>query len=102
MIKTMKNLRVLTKYYLQLIQDNISIVSNIEETKTDNMLILNDGWKYYPSKCPKQTNSYDCGVFTCKYMEYLSRDKKLDFNQDDMNYFRIQIGAELLQGALFN
>lgn len=60
------------------------------------------GWKFFVSKCPKQNNSYDCGVFLCKYMDYLSRDKNLEFSNEDMNYFRIQIGVDILKGTLYN
>lgn len=48
-------------------------------------------WKILFKDCPQQNNLYDCGVFICKYVEYLSMDKKFDFTQKDMNRFRKKI-----------
>jgi sentrin-specific protease 1 len=46
-------------------------------------------WKFVIKKdIPKQLNSCDCGVFTCKYADYISQDKTFDFDQGDMPYFR--------------
>ena len=53
-------------------------------------------WDYIEYECPKQNNSYDCGVFVCKFIDYISRDQNLDFTQDDISYFRILIGIELI------
>ena len=39
-------------------------------------------------ECPQQENSYDCGVFTCKAVEVLSRGRKLIFSQKDMPMLR--------------
>ena len=38
--------------------------------------------------CPKQENGADCGIFACKIAEYLSRDAKLQFTQQDMPFYR--------------
>jgi sentrin-specific protease 1 len=58
-------------------------------------------WEYRNIKnIPKQENSWDCGVYLCKYMEYISRNEEINFSQEDMNYFRIQIAHELLEGGL--
>ena len=38
--------------------------------------------------CPKQDNSWDCGVFVCKVAEFLSRNVKPRFSQQDMPFFR--------------
>jgi len=38
---------------------------------------------------PQQENGYDCGVFTCQFMESLSRGEEFfNFTQRDMDYFR--------------
>lgn len=49
---------------------------------------------------PRQKNSFDCGVFTCMYANYVSIGKKVDFNQDDMGRFRKQIGCEIYSKKL--
>lgn len=44
---------------------------------------------YDPDDAPQQENGYDCGVFTCQFMESLSRGEELfNFTQRDMDYFR--------------
>ena len=38
---------------------------------------------------PQQENGFDCGVFTCQFMETLSRGEEFfNFTQKDMPYFR--------------
>ncbi|XP_055073934.2 uncharacterized protein [Misgurnus anguillicaudatus] len=37
---------------------------------------------------PKQLNGNDCGVFVCKYADFLSQGKLLTFRQDDIPLFR--------------
>jgi len=43
-----------------------------------------------PQKTPQQENGYDCGVFTCQFLEALSRGEEDDFgfSQVDMPYLR--------------
>ena len=53
-------------------------------------------WVYIDVNCPKQSNSLDCGVFMCMFINYISRDQIIDFSQEDIEYFRILIGIELL------
>lgn len=45
---------------------------------------------------PQQQNGCDCGVFALMFAEHLSRDAPLDFDQQDMQYFRVMIGASLM------
>ncbi|XP_022171502.1 sentrin-specific protease 1-like [Myzus persicae] len=59
------------------------------------------GWQIMEAEdCPSQKNGYDCGVFTCINAEYLSRDAKLDFVQDDMPKLRHRICYEILNNRL--
>ena len=43
-----------------------------------------------PQKTPQQENGYDCGVFTCQFLQALSRGEEEDFGftQVDMPYLR--------------
>ena len=50
--------------------------------------------------CPTQGNNNDCGVFVCKFIEYISSKKSFDFYQEDMDYFRVLIGIQLIKGEL--
>jgi len=51
---------------------------------------------------PRQAkdNHHDCGVFVCKYAEYLSRKANLSFTQSDMGFFRFQIMLEIVNDKL--
>lgn len=57
---------------------------------------------YVPNDSPLQRNGYDCGVFTCKTVEVLSRDGPLTFSQKDMKILRQRMLFEILQGKLLN
>ncbi|RKO83586.1 hypothetical protein BDK51DRAFT_23192, partial [Blyttiomyces helicus] len=55
---------------------------------------------YSPRDIPAQENGFDCGVFTCMWMEYASRREPFDFSQTNMPYLRQRIVAEILQSQL--
>jgi len=48
------------------------------------------GWQdFNPEDTPQQENGYDCGVFTCQFLESLSRgEEQFRFSQRDMTYLR--------------
>ncbi|KII93665.1 hypothetical protein PLICRDRAFT_49686 [Plicaturopsis crispa FD-325 SS-3] len=49
-----------------------------------------EGWEDYTNEdTPQQENGYDCGVFTCQFLESLSRGlEKFPFQQENMEYLR--------------
>lgn len=49
---------------------------------------------------PQQMNGSDCGMFTCKYAEYITRGKPITFTQEDMPYFRRRMVHEILTKQL--
>ncbi|XP_026470458.1 sentrin-specific protease-like [Ctenocephalides felis] len=49
---------------------------------------------------PQQENGYDCGVFSCMFAEYICRGAKIDFSQNDMEYFRKKMHLEIVNGKL--
>ncbi|NWU66979.1 SENP2 protease, partial [Pterocles burchelli] len=49
---------------------------------------------------PQQENGSDCGVFICKYADYISRDKPLTFTQKHMPYFRKKMVWEIIHQRL--
>ncbi len=61
---------------------------------------LNNDWKIFLADTPIQTNSSDCGVFLCKFIDYFVKNIEFDFCNDDMYYFRKLIAIELLNGDL--
>ncbi|KRK01777.1 sentrin-specific protease 1 [Drosophila yakuba] len=50
---------------------------------------------------PQQDNMDDCGVFTCMFAEYLTRDASITFCKDDMTYFRKKMALEIAEGELW-
>jgi hypothetical protein len=50
---------------------------------------------------PQQENFYDCGVFTCQFMEALSRGEDVfNFKQANMSYFRRRMVWEIAHTTL--
>lgn len=50
--------------------------------------------------CPMQENGSDCGVFSCMFAEFISRDSKISFTQQHMQYFRRKMVYEISSGRL--
>lgn len=59
------------------------------------------GWQL---KCvrdvPQQMNGSDCGMFSCTYAEFATRNAPFNFSQEDMPYFRRKMVVELMIGEL--
>ncbi|CDO72453.1 hypothetical protein BN946_scf184977.g154 [Trametes cinnabarina] len=55
------------------------------------------GWQDYTlPDTPQQENGYDCGVFTCQFLEALSRgEEDFPFTQDNMPYLRRKMVWEI-------
>ena len=49
---------------------------------------------------PQQMNGSDCGMFACKFAEYISRDATVNFSQEHMPYFRRKMVLEILMQGL--
>ncbi|KAG1715794.1 hypothetical protein ID866_1370 [Astraeus odoratus] len=62
------------------------------------------GWvDYDPEDTPQQENGYDCGVFTCQFMESLSRgEQPFKFTQRDMAYFRKRMIWEIAHAKFWD
>ncbi|KAM6224848.1 sentrin-specific protease 2 [Rhynchocyon petersi] len=75
-----------------------------EESKTKRNIDLNLlEWTHYsmkPHEIPQQLNGSDCGMFTCKYADYISRDKPITFAQHQMPLFRKKMVWEILHQQL--
>uniref|UniRef100_A0A182P6Y7 Ubiquitin-like protease family profile domain-containing protein n=1 Tax=Anopheles epiroticus TaxID=199890 RepID=A0A182P6Y7_9DIPT len=50
--------------------------------------------------CPRQKNGSDCGVFSCMFAEFLTRDHAITFDQSNMPYFRKKMTVEIMLGKL--
>ncbi|XP_065096297.1 sentrin-specific protease 2 isoform X2 [Paramisgurnus dabryanus] len=53
-----------------------------------------------PTEIPQQKNGSDCGVFVCKYADYIARGHSLTFLQNHMPYFRKAMIWEILNQKL--
>ncbi|XP_071608149.1 sentrin-specific protease 2 isoform X2 [Heliangelus exortis] len=53
-----------------------------------------------PREIPQQRNGSDCGVFMCKYADYISQDKRINFTQSHMSYFRMKMAWEIIHQQL--
>lgn len=51
---------------------------------------------------PQQDNCDDCGVFTCMFADYVSREAEINFSQADMVNCRERIAWELIHGKFYN
>jgi len=51
--------------------------------------------------CPQQKNGSDCGVFSCQFAEFISRDSNISFEQQHMQLFRRRMICEIGNGRLF-
>jgi Ulp1 family protease len=49
---------------------------------------------------PQQSNDFDCGMFVCKYADYLSSGCSLTFDQSLFPYFRKRMLIEIAAGTL--
>uniref|UniRef100_A0AAY4C1B2 Ubiquitin-like protease family profile domain-containing protein n=1 Tax=Denticeps clupeoides TaxID=299321 RepID=A0AAY4C1B2_9TELE len=61
------------------------------------------GWTLHSKKrneIPQQMNGSDCGMFTCKYAEYVTKDRPITFTQKHMPYFRRRMVWEILNRKL--
>lgn len=52
------------------------------------------------NEIPQQMNGSDCGMFTCKYAEYITKDRPITFTQKHMPYFRKRMVWEILNRKL--
>lgn len=50
--------------------------------------------------CPQQKNGSDCGVFSCQFAEFISRDSPISFEQQHMPYIRRKMIYEIASGKL--
>ncbi|KAK7884297.1 hypothetical protein WMY93_027420 [Mugilogobius chulae] len=61
------------------------------------------GWSLHSKKrneIPQQMNGSDCGMFTCKYADYITKDKPITFTQKHMPYFRRRMVWEIVNREL--
>ncbi|XP_061592101.1 sentrin-specific protease 1 [Cololabis saira] len=65
--------------------------------------MVTEGWILHSkdqNEIPQQMNGSDCGMFTCKYADYITKDKPITFTQKHMPYFRRRMVWEILNRRL--
>ncbi|XP_065053996.1 sentrin-specific protease 1-like isoform X2 [Rhopilema esculentum] len=94
-------------YYDSLKGNNAQCISALrkyisEEHKDKKKSPLNiDEWtECSPKDIPEQLNGCDCGVFTCKFAECLTKDSPMNFSQANMPYFRKRMVYEIMTKKL--
>ena len=50
----------------------------------------------------RQENKMDCGVFIAQYGRCIGKREQTTFGQDDMDYFRMRMAIELMDGKLLD
>ncbi|XP_028614824.1 sentrin-specific protease 2-like [Grammomys surdaster] len=74
------------------------------ESKTRRNIELDPlEWKQHSmsaEEIPQQRNGSDCGVFACKYTDYIARDQPVTFSQQHMPIFRKRMVWEILHSHL--
>eukprot|EP00546_Thalassionema_frauenfeldii_P021885 CAMPEP_0178905878 /NCGR_PEP_ID=MMETSP0786-20121207/6520_1 /TAXON_ID=186022 /ORGANISM="Thalassionema frauenfeldii, Strain CCMP 1798" /LENGTH=448 /DNA_ID=CAMNT_0020577535 /DNA_START=249 /DNA_END=1595 /DNA_ORIENTATION=+ len=69
--------------------------------KKKEALPQQDEWKLVPTQndTPHQMNGFDCGVFTCMFADFLSRDCPLVFSQEHITQCRERIALSIMNGS---
>jgi Ulp1 family protease len=63
-----------------------------------------ENWELVPcdlETCPQQLNKCDCGVFTCMFADFLSKDLPLDFSQEHILHCRKRIVLSIVDKEFF-
>lgn len=60
-----------------------------------------DQWQLVPCQqdTPQQSNGYDCGVFTCMFADFVSKDCPLIFTQQHVSLCRQRMALSILNGT---
>ncbi|KAI8602530.1 hypothetical protein EDD21DRAFT_352671 [Dissophora ornata] len=102
----MKNKRI--SYYDSLLGNNpkcfLILRNYLDQLSRDKRNAPFDfqGWENdCPKDIPRQRNGFDCGVFTCTFIEFKSRGMdNLAFSQDNMSYLRKKMVLSIINEAL--
>lgn len=68
--------------------------------KKKQPLDMSDWKKENVSNIPQQENGSDCGVFSCMYAEFITRNRPILFTQQHMQYFRKRMIYEICTGKM--
>lgn len=102
------NLKAKTiKYYDSMGKANEKVLAMLasylqEEMRDKKQQVLDmSGWQIENvAGIPQQQNGYDCGVFSCMFAEFVTRNRPLTFSQSHMEYFRQKMVLEISTGKM--
>jgi sentrin-specific protease 1 len=85
-------------HYLQSI---FQYIKDEHEDKKKSPLPDEDQWQIIPTQrdTPGQKNGYDCGVFTCMFADFLSKNCPLAFSQEHITICRERIVLSIMNGT---
>jgi hypothetical protein len=81
------------------------LLNYIKEEHNDKKKAALDvsGWSLnHMPDIPQQMNGSDCGMFACKFAEYISRGARISFTQQEMPYFRRRMVYEIVKDHLLH
>ncbi|XP_010149139.1 PREDICTED: sentrin-specific protease 2-like, partial [Eurypyga helias] len=97
------------RYFDSAGQDGDSICQTLlqylkqESQEKRNLELISSEWTIHsmqPHEIPQQMNGSDCGVFVCKYADFISQEKPMTFTQSHMPYFRKMMVWEIIHQQL--
>ena len=72
------------------------------KAKKETELDMSEWKKVIAENIPQQMNGSDCGMFACKFAEYLSRRARFTFSQSNMDYFRKRMIYEICTNQIMH
>lgn len=76
---------------VQEVKEHLEKIAHIE-----GIVLEANAFELTQEKCPKQENSYDCGVFTLLAAKHIIEESPLTYSQQDAPYMRLKILSDFL------
>lgn len=82
-------------------KDLMRYLKDEHQAKKGSPLPDEDKWRLVPctSDTPMQQNGFDCGVFTCMFADFLSKNCPLTFSQEHVTQCRERIALSIMNGS---
>ena len=96
------------QYYDSIGGNDQAMLKGLLEYVRDEYKVKNGGaemdvseWELVSCKAntPRQRNSFDCGVFTCLFCDFISKDCELVFNQSHIDQCRVRIALSIMKNC---
>ncbi|XP_076093973.1 uncharacterized protein LOC143064775 [Mytilus galloprovincialis] len=95
------------KYYDSMGGQNVKCLNAVKQYLCDeckdkkNQQFDQSGWSTEIAEdIPQQMNGSDCGMFACKFADYITRGANITFEQKHMSYFRRRMVYEIVKKNL--